>query len=122
MFRLNDAVRRYQAQHQTRPALRCVATSVAALSPVSSQATTRVVATVAAVAAVATPTLEPAAISLLIQQLREGGVMLQHQQNALLIRPTRWQQMEKISPHWKAVLCFLQDNENGDADGIGRSA
>lgn len=116
MFRLNDAVRRYQAQHQIRPALRCVATSVAALSPVSSQATTRVVATVA------TPTLEPAAISLLIQQLREDGVMLQHQQNALLIRPTRWQQMEKISTHWKAVLCFLQDNENGDADGIGRSA
>lgn len=119
MFRLNDAVRRYQAQHQTRPALRCVATSVAALSPGPRPATAGVVVTVAVVA---THTLGSADIDLLIQQLREEGVMLRHQQNALLIRPTHWQQVDKISTHWKAVLRFLQDNENGDADGVGRSA
>ena len=115
MFRLNDAVRRYQAQHQTRPALR----SVAALSPCFRAATTRVVATVAAVA---TPPLEPANLALLIEQLREEGALLQHQENALLIRPTHWQQVDRISPHWKALLRFLQTNENGDDDGTGRSA
>lgn len=119
MFRLNDAVRHYQAQHQTRPALRSVATSVAALSPCFRPATTRVVASVAVVAI---PTLESADIAVLIHQLREEGAMLQHQQGALLIRPTHWQQVDKISVHWKAVLRFLQDNENGEVDGIGRPA
>ena len=119
MFRLNDAVRRYQAQHQTRPALRSVATSVAALSPCFRAATTRVVATVAVVA---TPALGPVNIGQLIHQLREEGAMLRHQQNALIIRPTHWHQTDKISAHWKAVLRFLQDTENGEADGIGRPA
>ena len=119
MFRLNDAVRRYQAQHQTRPALRSVATSVAALSPSFRAATTRVVATVAAVA---TPPLTPADIALLIEQLQEEGALLEHQKNALLIRPTHWQQVDRISPHWKALLRFLQTNENGEDDDSGRSA
>ena len=119
MFRLNDAVRRYQAQHPTRPALRCVATSVAAMSPASTAASPQLVA---AVAVVATPDLEPDVVSLLIQQLREDGAQLQQKKNALLIRPSHWQQMDKIGPHWKAVLRFLQDHENGDANGIGRPA
>lgn len=119
MFRLNDAVRDYQTQHHTRPALQCVATSVAAVSPCFKPATTRVVATVAAVA---TPSLGPTHIGLLIHQLREEGATLQHQQNALLIRPTHWQQMDKISTYWKAVLRSLEDNENGEADGTGRPA
>ncbi|WP_248747187.1 hypothetical protein [Pseudomonas sp. MWU12-2037] len=115
MFRLNDAVRRYQAQHQPRPVLRCVAN----LSPCARPATAGIVATVAAVA---THTLEPAHIRLLIQQLREEGMVLQHNENTLLIRPTHWQQLDRISSHWKALLRFLQDNENGEADGFGRSA
>ena len=119
MFRLNDAVRRYQAQHQARPALRSVATSVAALSPCFRAATTRVVATVAVVA---TPALGPVNIGQLIHQLREEGAILRHQQNALIIRPAHWQQVNKISAHWKAVLRFLQDTENGEADGTGRPA
>lgn len=119
MFRLNDAVRRYQAQHQPQPESRCVATAVATLSPRARPGTTRVVATVAAVA---TPPLEPANISLLIEQLREEGALLQHQENALLIRPTNWQQVDKLSPHWKALLLFLQTNENGEDDGLGQSA
>lgn len=119
MFRLNDAVRRYQAQHQTRPALRCVATSVAVLSPCTRPATTRVVASVAAVA---TPVLGPVDIGQLVHQLREEGAMLRYQQNALIIRPTHWHQTDKISAHWKAVLRFLQDTENGEADGTGRPA
>ena len=119
MFRLNDAVRRYQAQHQPRPELRRVAASVAILSPRSRPATTGVVATVAAVA---TPSIEPAHLARLIEQLREEGALLQHQENALLVRPTHWQQVDRLSPHWKALLLFLQTNENGDDDGTGRSA
>ncbi|MGX9759018.1 hypothetical protein [Pseudomonas shahriarae] len=115
MFRLNDAVRRYRAQHQAQPESRCVAT----VSPRARPGTTRVVATVAAVA---TPPLEPANLALLIEQLREEGALLQHHENALLIRPTHWQQVDRLSPHWKALLLFLQTNENGDDDGLGRSA
>lgn len=119
MFRLNDAVRRYQAQHQPQPESRCVAASVATLSPRARPETTRVVATVAAVA---TSPLTPANIALLIEQLREEGALLQHRENALLIRPTHWQQVDRLSPHWKALLLFLQSNENSDDDGTGRSA
>ena len=116
MFRLNDAVRRYQAQHQAPPESRPVAASVATLSPRAMPETTRVVA------AVATRPLEPTHLALLIEQLREEGALLQHQENALLIRPTHWQQVDRVSPHWKALLLFLQTNENGDDDGSGRSA
>jgi len=119
MFRLNDAVRRYQAQHQAPPESQRVAASVATLSPRARPGTTRVVATVAAVA---TPPLDPANIALLIEQLREEGALLEHQENALLVRPTHWQQVDRLSPHWKALLLFLQTNENGDDDGTGRSA
>ena len=73
MFRLNDAVRRYQAQHQPPPESRRVAASVATLSPRARPATTRVVATVAAVA---TPPLEPTHLARLIEQLREEGALL----------------------------------------------
>lgn len=119
MFRLNDAVRRYQAQLQPQPESRRVAAAVATLSPRSRPETTRVVATVAAVA---TPPLPPANIALLIKQLRQEGALLQHQENALLIRPTHWQQVDRLSPHWKALLRFLQENENGDDDDLGWSA
>ena len=119
MFRLNDAVRRYQAQHPSPPESRRVAASVATLSPRPRPETTRVVATVAAVA---TPPLEPANLALLIEQLREEGALLQHHENTLLIRPTHWRQMDRLSPHWKALLLFLQTNENGEDDGAGRSA
>ena len=119
MFRLNDAVRRYQAQHQPPQESRRVAASVATLSPRARPETTRVVATVAAVA---TPPLELTNLALLIEQLREEGALLQHQENALLIRPTHWRQVDRLSPHWKALLLFLQTNENGDDDDLGRSA
>lgn len=123
MFRLNDAVRRYQAQHQPQPESRRVAASVAAsvatLSPPARPGITRVVA---GVAAVATPPQEPTNLALLIEQLREEGALLQHQENALLVRPTNWQQVDQLSPHWKALLRFLQENENGEDDGSGRSA
>ncbi|HUE90704.1 hypothetical protein [Pseudomonas sp.] len=119
MFRLNDAVRRYQAQHRSQPEPRPVAAAVATLSPRARPETARVVATVTAVA---TPPLEPAHIALLIAQLREQGAHLQHQANALLIRPTHWQQASRLSSHWKALLLFLQTHENGDDHGLGRSA
>lgn len=119
MFRLNDAVRCYQAKHQSQPELRLVAASIATLSPRARPGISRVVATVAAVA---TPPLAPDNIALLIEQLREEGAMLEHQENSLLVRPTHWQQVDRLSPHWKALLLFLQTNENGDDDGTGRSA
>lgn len=119
MFRLNDAVRRYHAQHQSQPESRRVAASVATLPPRARPETTRVVATVAAVA---TPPIYPDNLALLIEQLREEGALLQHQENTLLIRPTHWRQMDRLSPHWKALLLYRQDNENGDDDGSGRSA
>lgn len=119
MFRLNDAVRRYQAQHRAQPEARPVAAAVATLSPRARPERTRVVATVTAVA---TPPVEPADIALLIAQLREQGAYLQHQANALLIRPRHWQQLDRLSPHWKALLLFLQTQENGDDHGLGRSA
>jgi len=118
MFRLNDAVRHYQAQHQSPPESRRVAAAVATLSPRARPETTRVVATVAAVAAVATPPLEPTHLALLIEQLREEGAVLQHHENTLLIRPTHWRQVDRLSPHWKALLLFLQTNENGDDDDL----
>ena len=68
------------------------------------------------------PPLDPADLPRLIEQLREEGALLQHHENALLIRPTHWQQVDRLSPHWKTLLLFLQDNENGDDDGPGRSA
>lgn len=119
MFRLNDAVRRHQAQYQTQPESQRVPASVATLSPRARRETTRVVATVAAVA---TPLLEPANLALLIEQLREEGAVLQDQENALLIRPTHWKQMDRLTPHWKALLLFLQTNKTGEDDGSGRSA
>ena len=119
MFRLNDAVRCYQAQHQSQSETRRVAASVATLSPHVRPGMARVVATVAAVA---TPPLDPAYLVLLMEQLREEGALLLHYKNALLIRPTHWQQLDRLSLHWKALLLFLQTNENGDDDGTGRSA
>lgn len=50
MFRLNDAVRRYQAQHRPPTELRWVATTVTTLSPPANPDTKGVVASVAAVA------------------------------------------------------------------------
>lgn len=119
MFRLNDAVRCYQAQHQSQSETQRVAASVTTLSPRASPGMTQVVA---GVATVATPPLAPADIALLIEQLREEGALLEHQENALLIRPTHWPQVDRLSPHWKALLLFLQTNENGDNGGTGRSA
>ena len=115
MFRLNEAVRRYQAQHQSQSEARRVAASVATLSPHAKPGMARVVATVAAVA---TPPLDPAYLVLLMEQLREEGALLLHYKNALLIRPTHWRQVDRLSPHWKALLLFLQTNENGDDDDL----
>jgi hypothetical protein len=110
VFRLNDAVRRFQSKNQTLPVLRCVAKSVVNLSP---DANRGIPPTVASVAAVATPSSKPVDIKLLIQQLRNDRVELLHHENTLHIRPRHWHQVEQINGHWKAMLLFLQTNENG---------
>lgn len=119
MFRLNDAVRRYQAQHRSPRELRYVAATVTTLSPRASPDMTGVVASVAAVAP---PTSESIDLAQLIEQLQEEGALLLHSESALLIRPTHWAQLDNVSPHWKALLLHLQTNDQGEKNGAGRSA
>jgi len=118
VFRLNDAVRRFHSKNRTPPVLRCVATSVANLSPDANRGIPQVVASVAAVA---TPSSKPVDIKLLIQQLRNDGVELLHHENTLHIRPRHSHQLEQIHGCWKAMLRFLQTNEMDD-QGVDRSA
>ena len=119
MFRLNDAVRRYRAQHRSPTELRCVAATATTLSPRTNPDAARVVASVAAVAA---PTSESIDLARLIEQLQEDGALLQHSENALHIRPAHWGQLDSISIHWKALLRHLQTNDQGEDNGAGRSA
>lgn len=120
MFRLNDAVRRYRAQHRSPTELRCVAATATALSPRANPDAAGVVASVAAVAA---PTSDSTDVARLIEQLQEEeGALLQRSENALLIRPAHWGQLDTIGPHWKALLLLLQTNDQGEDNGAGRSA
>lgn len=119
MFRLNDAVRRYQAQHRSPIELRCVANTATTLSPRVNPDAAQVVASVAAVA---TLTSESIDLAQLIEQLQEEGALLQHSENALLIRPAHWGQLESVSLHWRALLLHLQTNDQGEDNGAGRSA
>jgi len=118
VFRLNDAVRRFQSKNQMRPVLRCVATSVAKLSPDADHGIPQVVASVAAVA---TSNSDSVDITLLIQQLRNDGVKLHHHGNTLHIRPRHSHQLEQIHGCWKAILLFLQTSEWNE-QGEDRSA
>lgn len=119
MFRLNDAVRRYRAQHRSPTELRCVAATATTLSPRANPDAAGVVASVAAVAA---PTSDSTDLTRLIEQLQEDGALLQHSENALLIRPAHWGQLDSIGPHWKALLRHLQTNVQGEDHGASRSA
>ena len=119
MFRLNDAVRRYRAQHRLPSELRCVAATATTLSPRANPDAARVVASVAAVAST---TSKPIDLAQLIEQLQEEGALLQHSENALLIRPAHWGQLDSLSAHWKALLLHLQGNDQGEDNGAGRSA
>lgn len=125
MFRLNDAVRRYRAQHRSPTELRCVAATATTLSPRANPDAAGVVASVAAVAAVAAPTSESSEsidLARLIEQLQEEGASLQHRENALLIRLAHWGQLDSVNAHWKALLLLLQTNVQGEDNGAGRSA
>jgi hypothetical protein len=119
MFRLNDAVRRYRAQHRSPAELRCVAATATTLSP---RANPDPAGAVASVAVVATPTSESIDLARLIEQLQEEGASLQHSENALHIRPAHWGQLDSVSAHWKALLLHLETNDQGEDNGTGRSA
>ena len=119
MFRLNDAVRRYRAQHRLPSELSCVAATATTLSP---RTNPDAVGVVASVAAGATPTSESIDLARLIEQLQGEGALLQHSDNALLIRPAHWGQLDSVSAHWKALLLHLQTNDQGEDNGAGRSA
>ncbi|MCU7240815.1 hypothetical protein [Pseudomonas peradeniyensis] len=119
MFRLNDAVRRYRAQHRSPTELRCVVATATTLSP---RANPDAAAVVASVAAVATPRSESIDLARLIEQLHGEGALLQHSENALLIRPAHWGQLDSVSAHWKALLLHLQTNDQGEDNGAGWSA
>lgn len=43
--------------------------------------------------------------------------MLQHSENALLIRP-HWGQLDSVSAHWKALLLHLQTNDQGEDNAL----
>lgn len=101
MFRLNDAVRRYRAQHRSPTKLRHVAATATTLSPRANPDAAGVVAGVAA------PTSESIDLARLIEQLQEDGALLQHSENALLIRAAHWGQLDSVSAHWKALLLHL---------------
>lgn len=118
MFRLNDAVRRYQAQHRSSTELRCVATTVTALSPSADPDKEGGVASVAIVASTTSELIDPAR---LIEQLQAEGASLQHHENTLLVRPAHWEQLNSVSSHWKALLLHLQTNDQGEDNGAGRS-
>ncbi|AZF44485.1 hypothetical protein C4J87_4364 [Pseudomonas sp. R1-43-08] len=45
--------------------------------------------------------------------------MLQHQENALLIRLANWRQLDNVSPHWKALPPYLQTIEQGEQQDAG---
>ncbi|MFB4402123.1 hypothetical protein [Pseudomonas inefficax] len=111
MFRLNDAVRRYQAQHRSSTELRRVAATVTTLSPPAKSDAAGVVASVAAVAA---PTSESIDLARLIEQLQQEGASLQHSENALLVRPAHWGQLDSVSAHWKALLLLLKTKAQGE--------
>ena len=119
MFRLNDAVRRYRAQHRSPAELRCVAATATTLSP---GANPDAAGAVASVAALTTPTSEVVDFTRFIEQLHQEGALLQHRENVLLVRPTHWGQLDSISQHWKALLIFLQTTTHGEENGAGRSA
>ena len=112
-------MRRYRAQHRSPTELRCVAATATTLSPRANPDAARVVASVAAVAA---PTSESTDLARLIEQLQEEGALLHHTENALLIRPADWGQLDSISAHWKALLLLLHTNDQGEDNGAGRSA
>lgn len=107
MFRLNDAVRRYRAQHRSPTESRCVVATATTLSP---RANPNAAGVVASVAAVAAPTSESTNLARLIEQLQEEGALLQRSENAPLIRPIHWGQLDTIGPHWKAPL-LLQTSD-----------
>lgn len=112
-------MRRYQAQHRSSSELRSVAATATVLSPPAKRDTAGVVASVAAVAST---TSKPIDLAQLIEQLQEEGALLQHIENALLIRPAHWGQLDSLSAHWRALLLHLQANDQGEDNGAGRSA
>ena len=112
-------MRRYRAQHRSPTELLCVAATTTTLSPSANPDAAGLVASVAAVAA---PTSESTDLARLIEQLQEEGVLLQRSENALLIRPAHWGQLDSIGPHWKALLLLIQTNDQCEDNGAGRSA
>lgn len=112
-------MRRYQAQHRPPTKLQFIATTAATLSPRTSPDAAGVIANVAAIASATSESID---FAQLIEQLQEEGASLQHSENALLIRPAHWGQLDSIGLHWKALLPLLQTNDQGEDNGAGRSA
>ncbi|PVZ12614.1 MULTISPECIES: hypothetical protein [unclassified Pseudomonas] len=119
MFRLNDAVRRYQAERRPTVKLRCVATAASTMSPYARPDHLGYVAGIATVAAQAFESADPGK---LIERLKNEGAILLQLDNTLHFRPTHWGQLQSISQHWKSLLRFLQTTDEGDDHGPSRSA
>jgi hypothetical protein len=119
MFRLNEALRNRRSQIKTAPTLHAVATTVASLSPRHAPAATPVVATVAVVAK---KPVDDVCIEDLVGQLRGEGAALVCLDNQLCLRPMDWNQLHRVSDHWRDLLAYLHRHEGEDQHGSGRKA
>lgn len=104
MFRLNEALRNRRSPVKNALPLQGVATMVATLSPRPGPASTRIVATVAAVAK---KPVDDVRIEDLVDQLRGEGAELVCLDNQLCLRPMDWNQLHRVSDHWRDLLAYL---------------
>ncbi|MHC6223900.1 hypothetical protein ACYU03_03785 [Pseudomonas sp. X10] len=54
--------------------------------------------------------MEPANLARLVEQLQDEGALLQYQENAPPYPP----QLDSVSRHWKALLPYVQTNEQDE--------
>lgn len=104
MFRLNEALRNRRGQVKNSQPSQVVATTVASLSPRHAPATTKIVATAAAVAK---KPVDDVRIEDLVDQLRGEGAELVCLDNQLCLRPMDWNQLHRVSDHWRDLLAYL---------------
>lgn len=119
MFRLNEALRNRRSQVKKAPPLQVVATTVATLSPRLAPAATTVVATVAVVAK---KPADDVRIEILVDQLRSEGTELVCLDNQLCLRPTDWNQLNRVGANWRDLLAYLHRHKGDNQNGSGRQA
>lgn len=113
MFRLNEALRNRRSQVKKNPPLQVVATTVATLSPRPAPAATPVVAKKPA---------DDVRIEILVDQLRSECTELVCLDNQLCLRPTDWDQLNRVGANWRDLLAYLHRHKGDNQNGSGRQA